>query len=127
MSDILVFSYGTLMRGQRADLRNYFGGEFIGEHEVQGTLYSLGTFPYLVLKGDNSVKGELFSVTPDQLKEIDEYERYPNLYQRAKLESSYGDFFVYHMEHPFDPFDHVIETGDWRQYQFLRNDYSFQL
>lgn len=76
MSEILVFVYGTLRKGQmRNVVLQDHGAKCISEQAtLEGfDLYDLGPFP-AILPGKHSTKGELYSVGPDCLRLLDQIE-----------------------------------------------------
>lgn len=89
-SQQLIFVYGTLMRG---NCRHHVLAqqEFLGESitDQRYRLYNLGTYPGLV---DNSfdgfaIYGELYAVTPECLKELDNIEAIEDgLYERKRIQ-----------------------------------------
>ena len=89
---ILLFVYGTLMRGQHA---NYMleGCEYLGRYKLDGyVLYDLGSFPAIRPTDDEGyyVPGELYSIPLSKLPELDRYEGSGYLYTRTGLEVSNG-------------------------------------
>jgi len=91
-----VFVYGTLKRGQR----NYHylkDAEFVGQFVTQ-KLYSMVEFedyPAVCLNGDHAIEGEVFQVTNQQFRMLDELEWYPDFYQRIEITTIYGDAWMY--------------------------------
>lgn len=79
-----IFVYGTLMKGQsnhRAFLKD---GCFIGNGMIEEyDMYDLGYFPGIV-SGTGKVYGEVYSVTPEELKRIDRLEGEGSLYKKEK-------------------------------------------
>ena len=70
----LVFVYGTLRRGGSNAFR-MDGAEFVGQGRVEGKLYAISWYPGLVLGRDMGwVTGEVYRVTPQQLRALDEFE-----------------------------------------------------
>ena len=72
-----VFVYGTLRRGQERDI-NLLRPQpvFIGISQTPGTLYDLGAcnYPGLRLGGLQSVRGEVYRITPELEHQLDEIE-----------------------------------------------------
>jgi gamma-glutamylcyclotransferase (GGCT)/AIG2-like uncharacterized protein YtfP len=64
MAAELLFVYGTLMRGFR--LHNLLAGraEYVGEGEVPGLLFDLGSYPAAIRGSGGSVRGEVYRL-PD--------------------------------------------------------------
>ena len=90
MTEFLVFVYGSLKRGEPHHDR-MVGAIFEGETCLFG--YHLvayeEAYPALVSSpegGESShVFGEIFRVTADQLRSLDEFEECPTLYQRSPV------------------------------------------
>lgn len=71
----LVFVYGTLCRGMR--LHEYLANSrFIEDGAASGTLYDLGCYPALSLRGDSLVGGEIWEIDEDTLNVLDMIEGY---------------------------------------------------
>ena len=87
-----VFTYGTLMRGQRAD--DYMASAIWGGNcYLKGyAMYDLGSFPGIKKKIGECVLGELWFVDDSTLKALDRYEGEGSLYLRKQvtIESAYG-------------------------------------
>lgn len=70
-----VFVYGTLRRGDVRDInRLHPAPEFIGEGVVAGRLFHLGSYPGIVLGGEVTVHGEVYAVTAELERLLDEIE-----------------------------------------------------
>jgi len=95
---LLIFVYGTLMRGEIAEKNLVgLGARFIKEVET-AFKYDLlcvsprDMFPYPTLvKGFRSIMGELWEVNETILASLDVYEGVPRLYTREKIELRNGD------------------------------------
>ena len=71
---IPLFVYGTLRRGER-NHDKLKGAEFLGERVLFGYTRTIGIGPAIVPNNeDDYILGELYSVRPNVLEEIDEYE-----------------------------------------------------
>lgn len=123
--DSLVFVYGTLRNTQprahvleASDSARLIGpATTIDEFYMYG--YKGGGFPYLLLQSiggsgvPTKVKGEVWQVGPDIVKDLDMIEGHPSHYTRiivpVKLDASEGgrtmDAYIYIMKQP-----HVIES-----------------
>jgi len=80
-----VFTYGTLMKGQRVygtfgDMKSFCDGILNGYG-----LYEAGTYPAAVPVKDFCVYGEIYEVNEETLKRLDEYEGEGFLYLRKRL------------------------------------------
>lgn len=128
----LIFVYGTLMKGMRADIttRSIFSVSPMGKDSVNGELFHLGGFPGLKLfddlqgEADDSrplVKGEVYLIQdPSMTALLDAYEGYDSdnpergLYNRKEVFTFFGrKVWVYTYNGPTRN-DQLIETGDWR-------------
>lgn len=82
-----VFVYGTLMRGygNHSLLNN---SSYLGEGQLQGySMYHVSSFPGIVKSDTNNcIKGELYEVTPEELKRLDRLEGEGHLYKRVTEE-----------------------------------------
>lgn len=124
-----VFVYGTLRRGQRADLSKQahnFGARFCGEDRISASMFHLGAYPGVkVTKPDfhpklPSVLGEVFLIKdPSLVALMDAYEGYDadapdtGLYDRCKVMTEKGrEVWVYCYNPPVTS-DQIIESGDW--------------
>lgn len=70
-----VFVYGTLRRGQERDINLLSPApRWMGPAVVQGMLYHLGSYPGLVLGGSHQVWGEVYEITLELERVLDEIE-----------------------------------------------------
>jgi gamma-glutamylcyclotransferase (GGCT)/AIG2-like uncharacterized protein YtfP len=70
-----VFVYGTLRRGQERDINRLQPAPvFIGDAQINGTLYNLGSYPGVRLVGAQWVLGEVYQITPELERQLDEIE-----------------------------------------------------
>ena len=70
-----VFVYGTLRRGDVRDItRLQPQPRFAGMGSVAGVLYHLGSYPGLVLGGQGRVTGEVYEVTAELERQLDQIE-----------------------------------------------------
>lgn len=111
---MLVFCYGTLKQG--------FGNHHLletstrlGEATTTGTMYSMGWFPAITLKGDTTIKGEVYDVDADTLARLDRLEGYPGWYDREVIETPYGEAFIYTMDSAANGLRTVVHTGEWEE------------
>ena len=81
----LVFTYGTLMKGQAAYQR--FGeSEFVGDATLYDyAIYEVGEYPAAVPLKDFKVEGEVYRISDEQLPLFDEYEDEGDLYIRKTV------------------------------------------
>ena len=70
-----VFVYGTLRRGEERDINHLQPAPvFIGNSQIQGTLYHLGSYPGVRLGGSSPVQGEVYQITPELEHQLDAIE-----------------------------------------------------
>lgn len=119
----LIFVYGTLRHGERADLSrkaSQFGVVYIGIDEINGKMYHMGAFPGVKasageFNSDNpTVFGEVFLATDTSIMAVlDAYEGYPNLFNRLQTMTRGGRLvWVYVYPHPTND-EQLIAGGDW--------------
>lgn len=117
-----VFVYGTLRRGQARDInRLYPAPLFIGNSQICGTLYDLGSYPGVRLGGENWVHGEVYQITPELERQLDEIEEvWPQQtgeYARRDVVLQFADeilsCLMYEVAWPRAQGRAVILSGDW--------------
>lgn len=70
-----VFVYGTLRRGEERDINRLTPApRWVGHASVAGTLHHLGAYPGLVLGGQGLVRGEVYEISPELERQLDEIE-----------------------------------------------------
>lgn len=106
-----VFVYGTLKKGKRAH-KFLNGCDFLCDYDVQGTMYGHGLVPYPMIKlgGAYQVYGEVYKVSDETLKILDQYEGHPHLYKRQLIEHDCLTFWVYEYQGDVSGMD-VITSG----------------
>jgi gamma-glutamylcyclotransferase (GGCT)/AIG2-like uncharacterized protein YtfP len=127
MSDapLLVFVYGTLMRG--CSLHHFLSdGRFDGEAVADGRLISLGEYPALI-DGAGRIRGELYTFSDlpaaldvlDDLEEFDpanpeesEFVRDARRVRRSDGTELLAWLYIYNQPRGTAP---IIPSGDWRQ------------
>ena len=78
-----VFVYGTLMNGQYNHNSYLAGAKLLGKATAEGyDMYNLGPFPGIV-KGNGSVKGELYEIPAEDVAKLDYLEGEGSLYNRV--------------------------------------------
>jgi len=86
---INIFVYGSLF-GKRAEIIDAAIAQGLAEHKYQAQttknydLLDFGTFPGMIY-GNYAIGGEIFSVTPEVLALLDEFEGHPRLYTRQTI------------------------------------------
>lgn len=109
-----VFVYGTLRKGQMLS-NNLLKSNYLGDATVVGTLFNLGWFPAYVEEGITGVVGEVYEIDHETLERLDVIEGYPDLYKRKKVDTPYGEAFIYYQERR-PSHSEVIESGDWVEF-----------
>lgn len=123
-----VFVYGTLRKGERADLSkngSNFSVEYLGMDAINGKLYHLGAYPGVKLlqsleigdfdQAQPLVTGEVFYIKDSSVGALlDAYEGYPHLYGREQVLSQDGRIVWVYVYNPMVIEDQLIETGDWK-------------
>lgn len=119
MSTVLIFVYGTLKRGQRADLTHYVPPPtYLGEGWVSGRLYDLGHCPALVLdEAAGQVFGEVWELDTQLFEALDGYEAECGDFRlrqaRVHFEGRVEPMAVYEIgEHQRLP-DRPLQGGRW--------------
>ncbi|MFT5503901.1 MAG: gamma-glutamylcyclotransferase (GGCT)/AIG2-like uncharacterized protein YtfP [Gammaproteobacteria bacterium] len=93
---MLVFVYGTLKQGF---CNHYYlaGAEYLGLYRTCESygLYDFGNYPAVALDGEQAIGGEVFRISNEHLTALDVLEGYPDFYQRIKIETDYGQAWMY--------------------------------
>ena len=120
MSDLL-FVYGALRKGSSNDWRMK-EGRWIGPAEVKGTLLKIDWYPGLVLGEGGLVRGEIYEVGPELLKELDEFEgiglsderngEYHRIRAGVIFNEEPMEVWIYEWLKGIDGYE-VVESGDW--------------
>ena len=101
MPDNRVFVYGTLKSGNTTRGLNMFpDAEKVGNAVTSDSaysLYDLGSFPAVGLKGNNKISGEVWEVDDETFAMLDSIEGYPNFYNRKQIQTSQGKAWVYYI------------------------------
>ena len=117
-----VFVYGTLRKGQERDINRLEPApDFIGNGQINGTLYDLGSYPGVRLGGLNWVQGEVYQSTPELERQLDEIEEvWPQQtgeYARREVVVQCAgqevNCLVYEVAEVRTKGSSVIESGDW--------------
>jgi gamma-glutamylcyclotransferase (GGCT)/AIG2-like uncharacterized protein YtfP len=73
--ELHVFVYGTLRRGQANDINRLLPApRLLGLARIRGTLYDLGPYPGVILGGAGWVQGEVYAITAELERQLDEIE-----------------------------------------------------
>jgi gamma-glutamylcyclotransferase (GGCT)/AIG2-like uncharacterized protein YtfP len=104
--------YGTFKRGHANHglLRN---SRFLGEDRTKPifTMYNLGAFPSIVPNGNTSIHVEVYEVDASTFGRVDMFEGYPSLHDRFKIETKYGDAWIYYMKEVLE--SNEVISGRW--------------
>ena len=117
----LVFIYGSLRRGCSGAMSVRFPrAKFLSAAGVHGRLYDLGSFPGLQLDESSSpVRGEVYEVDDQLLKELDEFEAASN-YLRERVNTYVRndprECWTYLPDPESYSLQKVIPSGDWVEY-----------
>lgn len=118
----LLFVYGTLRTGERADLSHNPLAKPAGSTRINGELYSVGWFPGVKLPDESlsfdssqpTVTGDVFEVTSDKLVTmLDHYECYPSLFDRSQVDTEDGRTVWVYTYNAEVHSDSRIPSGDW--------------
>lgn len=124
-----LFVYGTLRRGEAADLsqgRAAYGAKFIEKDRINGEIYNLGWYPGVKLlpslppsslfdSSGPTVTGDVFRITDESITPIlDAYEGFPSLYNRHKVETENGFIAWVYTYNGVPTPDRLIPAGDWQ-------------
>ena len=117
-----VFVYGTLRRGQERDInRLQPTAIFRGDGKINGILYDLGSYPGVRLGGQQWVQGEVYQITPELERQLDEIEEvWPQQsgeYVRRKVVVQCAgaalSCLVYEVSQERAKVCTVVDSGDW--------------
>lgn len=125
----LVFTYGTLMRGESANLR--FGEmDYVADGVLRDYgIYEAGSFPAAVPVKGFSVYGELYEVEDEVLRRLDEYEGEGSLYIRRLVKIEAGpkvfDAWFYEYNRSVDGLELRAPVGKWTSRRKPIADYAW--
>ena len=117
-----VFVYGTLRRGDDNDItRLKPPARYRGTGWTPGTMYHLGRYPGVLLGGASAVFGEVYAITPELERTLDEIEElYPqqtNEYFKrditVQVDGEPVACIVYEINPDYVAGKPVIASGDW--------------
>jgi gamma-glutamylcyclotransferase (GGCT)/AIG2-like uncharacterized protein YtfP len=85
-----VFVYGTLKKGGHNHYKHLSRAEFLGEATTVSKFKMIGkdkSFPFLLTESQDGhiIKGEVYNVTPFQMKQLDILEGIPHLYNKRVI------------------------------------------
>ena len=112
-----LFTYGTLMKGQRA-CSMLEGAEYVGDGVLHGYgLYETGNYPAAVPVEGFNVYGEVYAIDEGMLKDLDEYEGEGDLYIRklleVEMEQGKVDTWVYEYNLSVEGMELRAPEGKW--------------
>lgn len=115
-----LFVYGSLRRGEAADLSQKPGAEFVQSDTINGLLYAVSWYPGAKVQPgcyDTTlphIVGDVFKVIDEGLPPIlDAYEGYPTLFDRVETVTAGGIItWVYVYNHDVDD-SRLVDDGDW--------------
>ena len=122
---MLVFVYGTLMK----NLSNHFylkSSTFLGEcYTLEKYIILIdGSIPYLsTSKNIYNIKGELYDISNDTLKQIDELEDEGNWYKRKELKIVLNEKIITCYAYFNDQTDQTILLNSDSYHSFLEYKY----
>jgi gamma-glutamylcyclotransferase (GGCT)/AIG2-like uncharacterized protein YtfP len=117
-----VFVYGTLRRGESNDITRLAPApSFVGESGIAGTMYQLGRYPGVTLGGSGRVAGEVYAITAELERVLDEIEElYPQqsdeYFKRivpVEVAGRWLDCIVYEINPRYVVAARPIVGGDW--------------
>jgi gamma-glutamylcyclotransferase (GGCT)/AIG2-like uncharacterized protein YtfP len=113
-----LFLYGSLMRGE-SNAAHLAGAIFVAEARTAAgyQLHDLGPYPGM-RRGQGQVEGELWLVSPRQLRQLDAFEEHPHRYRRERITLEGGEIaFAYlHCDPEVAPGPRIA-GGSWRRAQ----------
>ena len=113
---MLLFVYGTLMRGEKSH-ELLEGALFIVKARTppRFELVNMGWYPALVDGGSSAVHGEIYDVPDALITKLDEYEDAPDLYRREALAIGPRTVQAYLLREEHAEGRPRIASGDWKQ------------
>lgn len=117
-----VFVYGTLRRGDDNDINRLTPAPvYLGVSNTPGTMYHFGRYPGVVLGGEGVVQGEVYAITPELERVLDEIEElYPqqtNEYFKrdivVEVDGKPIACIVYEINPEYVRGKPLLRSGDW--------------
>lgn len=117
-----VFVYGTLRRGDDNDITRLSPApRWVGQARIAGTMYHFGRYPGVLLGGAAEVLGEVYEMSPQLERVLDEIEElYPqqtNEYFKRIISVQVAgrsvECIVYEINPALVADKPVIASGDW--------------
>lgn len=127
MNKILIAVYGSL-RKEMGNHRLLENANYLGEFDTTPnfSLYSLGGYPGLKQDGETSVKMEVYEVTPEEARRVDNLEGYTpgasdnNFYDKIQIETPYGWAGTYVFV-PSITGRTLVKSGDWKEFRMEKS------
>ncbi len=98
--------YGTLKKGFH---NNYMlkDSQYVGKWNLPPnyTMLNLGSYPGVVPGGNTPVRGEVWEVSEEVLKRLDQFEGHPHLFKRVPVDD---DIEMYLYQH-----SPIVDSGLW--------------
>jgi len=110
MKKYKLFVYGTLKKGfHNHDFLKY--ASYLGERTIKGKMYSYGAFPYVNIKQNGIIHGELYSIDENTLLDCDSLEGYPSFYSKKEVITNKNEkVLVYYINKECNA---LIKNGVW--------------
>lgn len=132
MNKILVAVYGSL-RKNMGNHRLLENANYLGEFKTEPifSLYSLGGYPGLKENGETSVTMEVYEVTPEEARRVDNLEgytpgsKYNDFYDKIFINTPYGEAGTY-IYVPSVNQRTLVESGNWKLFKNNQPKYSYQ-
>ena len=116
MERVLLFVYGTLMRGEGAHALLGPSARFVGQAHTEPcfTLVDMGEYPALLEGGTTAVRGELHEIDAELLPALDRYEDVPAMYERRSIVVQGQIAIAYVLRSELGTGIGPIASGSWR-------------
>ncbi len=117
----LIFVYGALRKGASNDWRMK-DARWLGPAEVEGTLVKIDWYPGLVLGSGGLVKGGVYEISPELLKELDAFEgigleddrngEYHRVKRSVLVAGASQEVWIYEWLKGIEGYE-IVSSGDW--------------
>lgn len=102
-----VFTYGTLMSNHPRHETYMASATLLGQGILENyALYDLGRYPGIIKEKDCKVLGEVYEVSEDMLRMLDDYEEEGSLYRReivrVQVKEELLSAYTYIYQHSID-------------------------
>lgn len=129
-NNILIFVYGTLMKGFGNNEHVLYDSTFVKATKITGfEMFTNGAFPMLLESStDKIIYGELWLINSSAFRRCDGLEGYPSHYNRKQIQTENGLAWVYfYNTNSFANRQHYlikIDDGNFRQWKLKSNAHS---